>query len=171
MLRTALLLLLVGLLTPSVARAESKGWLFVGILVREKTGCVNDPSMHAGFVWIRRDKDRDEHRKKLKQTLREKYGTRVETRERNLSLGKPALIALVKKHLLCTRYSGPKKPQESYSFYFAKDRSDLDAQIAQDRKHHREIQGVDIVELIDASEQLPKLENQGQATMIGRSPE
>lgn len=151
-------LIWIGLnLAVTISPQPAEVWEFVGIEISQNVGCINDPMVEARHVWIRCGEDHRVQRAALVEELRQRYGSRLHLRSFQVRVGSPRAIALVRKTLRCTRYSGPTTTVQSYRWYAGDDQAAVLRELETNRRITPDVQAFEVVLWIDIGADLGRL--------------
>ena len=160
------LLTLCALVALWSSQAAAQEWIFAGERVNTDTGTINKHPTKYGYVWIRRDKDRNKNKKLYKMAAKEVYKSIDVTFKSSKSY---RFVAIYRIQHMAGQWKGSRKKKVSYyKFYAGKDEASIEKRVAADGELYKYV-GVQLVELIDLTEKKAELNRQTENPAPGRS--
>jgi hypothetical protein len=132
-------------------------WVFQGIEISEKVGCVNNPVVATRYTWIRKDSEYEVRRQALREELRRAHNSLASINTFQIRADKPRTIALVRKTLSCAQWNGPRKTVHSYRWHDGSDKESLLRELESDQRTSSDIQAFEVVQWIDVAGELQRL--------------
>jgi hypothetical protein len=138
---------------------NSKQWVFIGVRIVDKVGCINEPYTQFETHWIVRDESFTKKVEDLCAELKTRYEGRSVSLDMFSSTGnKPKVVALIERKRECNMYKDGKKMVSSLIFYSGKDEADIVKQAESEMKTYPEIKGYSIVKQFDFQTEIAVLE-------------
>lgn len=145
-------------------------WRLVHVRFPERgSGCETNPSTRAGWMYIRHSttvKD-DYEAERAKFSKINKYPRMSYYRVRP---GRPKVVALVTKQIMCKATRGGRKPFVNYQFMAGESLAAITAKAEKNRAEHPEEIMSFSIEVIDWEADIGALLLKGKTTGVGRDP-